>query len=551
MATFPNEFGLRFESSALAISARRLWEHTELRQINPFAPITQHIALKPQAYVDVADIASPVQTLTGLTLDDVLTGKHAGIPQARINSLIRQIATDQVRKWLDSVGHHLRHFSQQRAMRNLPAPFLPTDYVGPLGVPGLHCALATWLKAHRTDKASALQWLQRIHNLAGKGLRAEEMEFSHLVEDLGEEAGSITGEAVSGCLCYDNIRISILPFLHTVDSPLPFVKVPTNATFKRIKPKLKSTLNTSPQWRDRVLGYWVDVVRWDDLLGQDHKWMAFTHRGQPVIAPDKPSGLCDSPEEAMALANDHARKVFPKISSKGRWSGYRLTGGEHYREWLVTLPYYAPSYFSSHFSHRNILLHVRCDIREGANGERVLLLQEAQSDWAQQARRDLQQDATSSSSIPAPPWLHEWPALALKLMLLHAAQQGADALAWTPGMVQVKRYDGLGATGLFELYDRTLPTEAARLLRPFGKACEPIEVFQPVNFYIEPADVGYEVWNEDQELIGMAATWKQAQTLLPDGAHEVLRPMHGIRLDETLRQAMLAKGFYAWGLGIH
>ncbi len=253
----------------------------------------------------------------------------------------------------------------------------------------------------------------------------------------------------------------------------------------------------------------------------------------------------------MELANNHAHKLFPKLTAKGQWAAYRLTGGEHYREWLVTLPHYAPCYFSNHFRHRNILLHVRCDLREGADGEKVVLLQEVQSDWAQHARRTLQTDASPSQTIPVPPWLHEWPALALKLMLLHAAHQGVDALAWTPGAVQLNRYEGRGAKGLLELYDRTLPTEAARLLRPYGKNCESIDVFQPVNFYIEPADVGYEVWDENGELLGTAATWKQAQSLLPDGAHEVLIPMHGVRLDEAQRQALIAKGFYAWGTGIH
>jgi hypothetical protein len=189
-------------------------------------------------------------------------------------------------------------------------------------------------------------------------------------------------------------------------------------------------------------------------------------------------------------------------------------------------------------------------MREGADGERVLVLQEVQSDWAQQARRFLQ-DEDSVKPIPVPPWLKEWPALALKLMLLHAAQQGATALAWTHGKIQVERYKGMGGeAGLLELYDRTLPAEATRILRPYGKKCESLEVFQPANFYIEPAEMGYEVFDEERCLVGAAATWSDAQALLPDGAHEVLKTMHGIKLDEVLRQAILTTGFYAWGAGI-
>ncbi len=31
------------------------------------------------------------------------------------------------------------------------------------------------------------------------------------------------------------------------------------------------------------------------------------------------------------------------------------------------------------------------------------------------------------------PFINEWPALTLKLMLLHAAARGVDAMAWTRG----------------------------------------------------------------------------------------------------------------------
>src|SRR5690606_28653925 len=133
---------------------------------------------------------------------------------------------------------------------------------------------------------------------------------------------------------------------------------------KRIKPKIRGKLPSTPLWYDPVMGYWVDEVEWDDLLGPAQGWMVFNHRGRPLVTVDQPSGLYNSVEEAKARANRDAAQVLPKLSTKGNWAQYRLTGGENYREWLVTLPYYPPTYFSSHFTHRNVLLHVRCDIRE-------------------------------------------------------------------------------------------------------------------------------------------------------------------------------------------
>ena len=38
-----------------------------------------------------------------------------------------------------------------------------------------------------------------------------------------------------------------------------------------------------------------------------------------------------------------------------------------------------------------------------------------------------------------------------------AVHEGLDAVAWTRGAHQLIRYKGLGAAGLIELYDRTLP----------------------------------------------------------------------------------------------
>lgn len=42
-----------------------------------------------------------------------------------------------------------------------------------------------------------------------------------------------------------------------------------------------------------------------------------------------------------------------------------------------------PASFLSVAEIRNVLVHVRCDVRDGAAGERVLLLHKVQSDWAQ------------------------------------------------------------------------------------------------------------------------------------------------------------------------
>lgn len=83
----------------------------------------------------------------------------------------------------------------------------------------------------------------------------------------------------------------------------------------------------------------------------------------------------------------------------------------------------------------------------------------------------------------------------MKLVFLHAALECLDAVAWTRGEHQIDRYKGLGAGGLTELYDRTLPREVNRMMKPFGGICETLGVLVPTNFSIMQTEHGYEVYS--------------------------------------------------------
>ena len=546
---------LEFPGIGLTISARRIWEHIRHRQINPFEPVTERNASHPDAFVDVVDFSGNYEQYTGDTLADLRQGSISWLSRREASALLDAMDEPKALRWLAAVRHLLVSHTKQRAVRNAPERFLPIYSQSPFGIKGVYGALSQWLSARKTERALAGQWANRIHKLTQKGLKQEELEatgFDWLLERVSPEDMAITGNQVLDEIDYAPYCLSIIPVVDHVSHHMAWVPAPAEDSIRRIKPRIKKRHPSTPQWRDPVLGYWIDRVEWDDLLGPARGWMAFTHRGAPVVGPDRPSGLYDSPEEAKACANAHAATVLPKLTAKGNWAEYRLSGGHSYREWLVTLPHYPFSYYSNHFLHRNVLLHVRSDIREGANGEAVLFLQEIQSDWAQQARREAQSVPEAiHRSLPSPPWRQEWPALALKLMLLHACDNNCDALAWTTGQAQVERYAGLGEQGLRELYDRTLPKEAIKLLKPFGISCRKIEIFLPINFYIEPTDEGYAVLDYDGEVIGRADTWRQAQQLIPCGAHEQLSEMHGLSWDKSARQAILTRGFFAWGNGVN
>ena len=133
----------------------------------------------------------------------------------------------------------------------------------------------------------------------------------------------------------------------------------------------------------------------------------------------------------------------------------------------------------------------------------------------------------------------------MKLVLLHAEHQGLDAVAWTRGAHQAFRYKGLGATGLTELYDRILPREVNRMMKLYGGKCETLGVFVPTNFSIKQSENGYDVYSPKNELLGTARTLADARQFVPDEGHELLYEVHGIRLSDEMRRAVLTAGFPA------
>jgi len=157
---------------------------------------------------------------------------------------------------------------------------------------------------------------------------------------------------------------------------------------------------------------------------------------------------------------------------------------------------------SSHFDEPNILVHLRMNVRTDADGNKVLFLEEIQSDWGQQGKKqgfDLQKkydaakkfynqiwkpfvrkeitkeeadkkhgelaketgftkteiydeasrwgDFTSSpgsSNVPLAPFVTDtnaWVKLGLKVAMQHAVREGATKIAWTTGEQQNERYD--------------------------------------------------------------------------------------------------------------
>jgi hypothetical protein len=174
---------------------------------------------------------------------------------------------------------------------------------------------------------------------------------------------------------------------------------------------------------------------------------------------------------------------------------YTLPGGENYREMLLHTPMPEGKGFegqSYHFGGApNVIASIRAKDRTSPEGKKILHLEEIQSDWHQAGREEGYQPADLDAQIkeiskhkarlahegrrggyyldpedrfehdnaveevnaeferldnlkemgvPRGPHAKDWHELALKSMIQHAAENGYDQIAITPGVEQAKRY---------------------------------------------------------------------------------------------------------------
>jgi hypothetical protein len=246
----------------------------------------------------------------------------------------------------------------------------------------------------------------------------------------------------------------------------------------------------------------------------------------------------DTPREVLQSTDNRLRKlqemrdaeanayyVIPE-STPTRYQKYQLAGGENYREILLTLPnkpmeasmaaenFYTqfikrgdepqwsqltpvrqqeimnsmpaeaknysalPEYRSSHFDEPNILAHMRVNDRVDADGKKMLLVEEIQSDWHQAGRErgyktkeglekwynqnkldddpsfaDLNSEQRSviernrdagmggDNAVPDAPFKDTWYQLALKRLTKYAAENGYERIGLTTGRQQAERFD--------------------------------------------------------------------------------------------------------------
>ena len=237
--------------------------------------------------------------------------------------------------------------------------------------------------------------------------------------------------------------------------------------------------------------------------------------------------------KVAALRREYAELADKNLASDKnatKFGEYTLPGGENYREVLLTVPenkgfnvaryeelkqkdiagklndpeevqefntlmdrQKSGMFKKGHYDEPNVLAHIRLNDRTGPDGERILFVEEIQSDWHQKGRekgytsetvrperrsfmlRDPETGGSVGSfetrdeadqwratttrdevrdwpvvenvvperkgGVPDAPLKKTWQEASLRRVMRMAAEEGYDSVAWTPGRVQADRYN--------------------------------------------------------------------------------------------------------------
>ena len=184
-------------------------------------------------------------------------------------------------------------------------------------------------------------------------------------------------------------------------------------------------------------------------------------------------------ESAKELVDMQNRGVYDKFGpGETMYSGkeYTVPSGSNYREILIKLPRdesSSQSFVGKHYGKEglNTLAHARVQDMRGPNGEKIMLIDEIQSDWHQAGRKrgykseddeifSAQDIVERPDELPVPeaPFKNTWHELAMKRLVDDAARNGYDKVVFSQASNQKVRYPDSGADALYDLlYDQKLP----------------------------------------------------------------------------------------------
>lgn len=278
-----------------------------------------------------------------------------------------------------------------------------------------YSALGRFVESNTTKKAPASQWKGMIAN--APGIKAEEVEWTGVNEWLDAQEGPVAREDLAAFLAGNGVQVEEV------------VRGGGSSVSDKAQRQMLPLIERRDELQSEIEREFYTGVGPDSMDDETRNAMFALER-----EVDDLTSQIDNLQRTIDLGLDDAM-------NDTKWSSYTLPGGENYREMLLTLPevkrpitfeeYWEQThvndlasaspgaiaiareayektgqnlinpanYRSSHWSEPNVLAHVRFKERTGPNGERVLALEEIQSDWHQAGREQGYASAEAKAAV--------------------------------------------------------------------------------------------------------------------------------------------------------
>jgi hypothetical protein len=473
---------------------------------------------------------------------------------------------------LSTIGQEMKNWPKddQRVFRNWLATDEIQDYIQetankwankqevPIFVPYpdgniFYSSLKRRIEALPLHRATVQQWINTIENLTKSGIRQNEIAYSGVQAWLAQRKDTVT-------------KRDVLAHINFYDANVHFGYEATVAFRPQLIFKEHCELLKEGKYRwlprypgyavirfiSKSFGYKVVLNKQCGLFGPFSYWILLDHKNR-LIHREGDSLDFVSAEAAMSAACKHAVRELSDFGSKWPLRTYAfetLHGGTDYREWLLTLPNYQKSYYSSHFSMRNIVAHVRSNERKDIKGNRLLFLEEVQSDLHQAGRKyGYQGDSRNRRSVPPAPFEKSWHELALKAMLYHAAINDLGGIAWTTGKHQIIRYPGTNNQGLAVFYDRIIPTFLNRFCKKWDMSVsETVIQTKRKMFYLGANRGKWRVYNQlFKPVTGYIKDRANAEAIIERNSRNVADKVPVLYINQAMREEVCRGGMPLFG----
>jgi len=274
-----------------------------------------------------------------------------------------------------------------------------------------YSALERAAEAVKTERAPAAQWIATLKN--APGVKAEELEWTGIIDWLEAQTGVIEKSAVLDGIRRGGVVVSEIELRNMTEDDLDTALIDERvwdqddnfyvyyerqyvAAEVEVEEEVDGETETITKFRveDRY-GDPVEETLYDDQDEADEAAVELDQEGPQAEAYAEWAN-----EVRQQIVNDMLESG--QASGGVQWSEYAKRGSSpSYRELLITLPPMrgtgnpteaGPTHFDGQagedLSGEGIIAHARFADARGPNGERILFLEEVQSDWHQRGLKE-------------------------------------------------------------------------------------------------------------------------------------------------------------------